>query len=58
MKVNFIVLLYLCINLPVLSQNREKAYEINKELGRGINYGNMFEAPYETPWMATARTMA
>lgn len=32
------------------AQNREKAFEINQKLGRGINYGNMFEAPSETAW--------
>ncbi|MCA1758205.1 MAG: hypothetical protein LC658_00405, partial [Bacteroidales bacterium] len=32
------------------AQNREKAFEINEKLGRGINYGNMFEAPSETAW--------
>ena len=35
--------------LCVFSQ-REKAFEINRKLGRGINYGNMFEAPSETAW--------
>lgn len=34
----------------VSAQNREKAFEINQKLGRGINYGNMFEAPSETAW--------
>ncbi len=32
------------------AQTREKAFEINQKLGRGINYGNMFEAPSETEW--------
>jgi aryl-phospho-beta-D-glucosidase BglC (GH1 family) len=32
------------------SQNREHAFEVNKRLGRGINYGNMFEAPFESGW--------
>jgi len=35
--------------LAVYSQ-REQAFEINQKLGRGINYGNMFEAPSETAW--------
>lgn len=34
----------------LLAQNREHAFEINERLGRGINYGNMFEAPTETEW--------
>ncbi len=32
------------------SQTREKAFQINEKLGRGVNYGNMFEAPSETGW--------
>lgn len=32
------------------AQNRDKAFTINKNLGRGINYGNMFEAPSERAW--------
>ncbi|WP_346854122.1 cellulase family glycosylhydrolase [uncultured Draconibacterium sp.] len=32
------------------AQNREKVFELNQKLGRGINYGNMFEAPTETGW--------
>jgi len=32
------------------AQNRDQAFEINEKLGRGINYGNMFEAPTETAW--------
>ncbi len=48
----FIFTLILIISfMPVLNaQNREKAFEINEKLGRGINYGNMFEAPGETTW--------
>lgn len=34
----------------VFSQNREKAFQINQKLGRGINYGNIFEAPSEQAW--------
>jgi endoglucanase len=44
-------LLILSLLLPVLVfSQREKAFEINRKLGRGINYGNMFEAPSETAW--------
>jgi len=32
------------------AQNREHAFDVNKRLGRGINYGNMFEAPSENEW--------
>ncbi len=30
--------------------NAQTAHEINEKLGRGINYGNMLEAPSETAW--------
>lgn len=36
--------------LNLIAQNREKAFEINEKLGRGINFGNMFEAPSEVAW--------
>lgn len=49
MKTMFISLL-IAIALSLNAQNREKAFEINEKLGRGINYGNMFEAPSETAW--------
>jgi endoglucanase len=40
-----------CMLLPLcVYSQREKAFEINQKLGRGINYGNMFEAPSETAW--------
>jgi endoglucanase len=32
------------------SQNRLPAFEMNDRLGRGVNMGNMFEAPSETEW--------
>ena len=38
------------VTFNLYSQNREHAFEVNKRLGRGINYGNMFEAPSETGW--------
>ncbi len=45
-------LLFLGLLLTIFSsaQNREKAYLINEQLGKGINFGNMFEAPGETDW--------
>ena len=49
MKTLFSVL-FLLSNLLTLAQNREKAFEINEKLSRGINFGNMFEAPSETDW--------
>jgi endoglucanase len=42
--------LIIVIAFSLTAQNREKAFEINEKLGRGINYGNMFEAPSETAW--------
>ena len=50
MRTIFTFLFILFSTLIITAQNREKAIEINKELGRGINYGNMFEAPSETAW--------
>ncbi len=43
-------LIIISFSTQVFAQNREKAFEINQKLGRGINYGNMFEAPSETAW--------
>jgi aryl-phospho-beta-D-glucosidase BglC (GH1 family) len=49
MKILFTVILFI-LTFSGFAQNREHAFEINKRLGRGINYGNMFEAPSETEW--------
>ena len=49
MKLYFLVL-FLASSMALWAQNREHAFEINAQLGRGINYGNMFEAPGETDW--------
>ncbi len=43
-------LLLLLASFSILAQNQEHAFEINEKLGRGVNYGNMFEAPTETEW--------
>jgi len=49
MKIKFTI--YFLLAAMVLSaQNREHAFEVNNRLGRGINYGNIFEAPTETEW--------
>jgi aryl-phospho-beta-D-glucosidase BglC (GH1 family) len=37
-----------CFTAP--AQSRQHAFEMNERLGRGINMGNMFEAPTETEW--------
>ena len=49
MKILFTAFLFF-FTFNSYSQNREHAFEVNKRLGRGINYGNMFEAPTETEW--------
>jgi aryl-phospho-beta-D-glucosidase BglC (GH1 family) len=50
MKKYQITSLFLLLVLFIEAQDRTKAFEINQKLGRGINYGNMFEAPSETAW--------
>ena len=42
--------LLIVLSFSVSAQNREKAYKINKDLGRGINFGNMLDAPSEGAW--------
>jgi aryl-phospho-beta-D-glucosidase BglC (GH1 family)/predicted secreted protein len=49
MKAVFTLIL-IFISLTVQAQDRDKAYRINKDLGRGVNFGNMLEAPYEGAW--------
>ena len=49
MKLLFILIL-LSATSVLSAQNREHAFEVNERLGRGINFGNMFEAPTETEW--------
>ncbi len=45
------VILILLFTATILTaQNRERAFEMNKKLGRGINYGNMFEPSSEGEW--------
>ena len=36
--------------LTASAQDRQDAFDMNERLGRGINMGNMFEAPTETEW--------
>ncbi|WP_340110649.1 cellulase family glycosylhydrolase [Maribellus mangrovi] len=45
-----ILILFILSQLSLVAQNRDHAFQINDRLGRGINYGNMFEAPTETGW--------
>lgn len=49
MKLKLTLILLLAVNL-LFAQNREHAFDVNKRLGRGVNFGNMFEAPTETEW--------
>ncbi len=49
MKLIFTIALFFAF-LSLSAQNRERAFEVNANLGRGINFGNMFEAPSETEW--------
>ncbi|QGY46710.1 cellulase family glycosylhydrolase [Maribellus comscasis] len=48
MKLFTLVVIF--FSLKSIGQTHEHAFEINKKLSRGINYGNMFEAPTETLW--------
>lgn len=56
MKNSITLFILVIITLTITAQNREKAFEINGKLGRGINYGNMFEAPSESAWGNPWRT--
>ncbi len=49
-------LIVILLTLAGTAQTRDKAFEINAKLGRGINYGNMFEAPSEGAWGNPWRT--
>lgn len=51
MKLKFIIVLLLIVS-GINAQNRQHAFEVNERLGRGINYGNMFEGlpSWGNPW--------
>lgn len=49
MKFIFSIFFLFCL-FSLSAQNREHAFLVNEKLGRGINFGNMFEAPSETEW--------
>ena len=49
MKLKITLILFFAVNM-LFAQNREHAFDVNKRLGRGVNFGNMFEAPSETEW--------
>jgi aryl-phospho-beta-D-glucosidase BglC (GH1 family) len=50
MKKNIFICLAAMLALPLFSQERKHAFEVNERLGRGINLGNTFEAPSEEAW--------
>ncbi|MFN4145408.1 MAG: cellulase family glycosylhydrolase [Runella sp.] len=41
---------FLSWGINSFGQNTQNVFDLNKKLGRGINMGNMFEAPTETAW--------
>ena len=43
-------LIFLIVGVCTMGQQREAAFEMNEQLGRGINMGNTFEAPSEDAW--------
>ena len=49
-KITFLSLLLTFSGGIVFGQNNLTILELNKALGRGINMGNMFEAPSEGEW--------
>lgn len=49
MKAYFLIF-FLAGSMALSAQNNRNIFELNAQLGRGINYGNMFEAPSETAW--------
>lgn len=50
MKRLFTIIFMVILTLPGYAQGETKAWEMKDRLGRGINMGNMFEAPTETEW--------
>ena len=45
-----LVILLTTLTCRVAAQDRSAAFALNEKLGRGINMGNMFDAPTETGW--------
>ncbi len=46
----FLFALLITLTVRVAAQDRSAAFALNEKLGRGINMGNMFDAPTETGW--------
>ena len=47
-----LLLVFVALGLTVQAQSQDTSgiFALNRQLGRGINMGNMFEAPTETEW--------
>ncbi|SMD42944.1 Por secretion system C-terminal sorting domain-containing protein [Aquiflexum balticum DSM 16537] len=43
-------LIFLVVFLPLYTLGQTDVFELNQKLGRGMNMGNMFEAPTEGEW--------
>jgi endoglucanase len=43
-------LIFLAVFLPLYTLGQTDVFELNQKLGRGMNMGNMFEAPAEGEW--------
>ena len=50
MQKSFFILLFILSTFYFTSIAQPTIFEINKNLGKGINMGNMFEAPSEAEW--------
>lgn len=50
MKRLITIIFMVILTLSGYAQGETKAWEMKERLGRGINMGNMFEAPTETEW--------
>jgi endoglucanase len=49
-KISLILLIFFIGNAVSKAQTNVSVFEVNKALGRGVNMGNMFEAPSEGEW--------
>lgn len=50
-KITFIYFAFVCsFSFLVKAQGNRDVFELNRQLGRGINIGNTFEAPSEHAW--------
>ena len=51
-SVKKLILSFLILLLPLsmFAQGKSHAFDVNERLGRGVNFGNIFEAPSENEW--------